>query len=73
MVTPSPESIVLAHQYLYYVLSDPVWSDYKYDMYCRRHGIDGGGGSDRAKDYSLEVRKLALDISDNPSKYDVIV
>jgi hypothetical protein len=55
----SPAHIVAAHQYLYYVLARPVWSDYDYDRYCSAHGIAGGGGSDRAQDYAPEIVRLA--------------
>ncbi len=58
-MTPSPADTVAAHQYLYYVLSTPVWSDYDYDHYCKANGIEGGGGSDRAQDYSACVIHLA--------------
>ena len=56
---PSPADQVKAHQYLYYVAAKPVWSDYQYDVFCKEHGIEGGGGSDRAQDYSPEIIKLA--------------
>jgi NAD-dependent DNA ligase len=49
------ELIMQAHQYLYYVLANPVWTDYEYDMFCKRNGLQGGGGSDCAKDYSAEA------------------
>ncbi len=58
-VTHTPADIVAAHQYLYYVLARPVWSDYDYDLYCKANGIEGGGGSDRANDYSSTVIHLA--------------
>jgi hypothetical protein len=51
--------IVLIHQYLYYVMNAPIWSDYEYDRYCKAHGLEGGGGSDRASDYSAEIANLA--------------
>jgi len=51
--------IMLAHQYLYYVKSDPVWDDFKYDAYCKEYGLQGGGGSDSAKDYPAHIVKLA--------------
>jgi hypothetical protein len=56
----TPQQIVAAHQYLYYVLQAPVWSDYDYDRYCRQHGVEGGGGSDCADHYSEEIRALAM-------------
>lgn len=43
-----------AHQFLYYVRCRPVISDFAYDMFCKKHGLDGGGGSDRASDYTPE-------------------
>lgn len=57
-----PEQIVQAHQYLYYVLVNPVWSDYEYDMYCAKHGINGGGGSDLASSYPMAIRAIALNM-----------
>ena len=59
---PPPEQIVQAHQYLYYVLGTPILSDYSYDMYCSKHGIYGGGGSDRASDYPAAIRAIALNM-----------
>ncbi len=53
------ERMIKAHQYLYYVLATPVWSDLKYDSFCKEHGIEGGGGSDMASSYSPETVKLA--------------
>ncbi len=61
---------MLAHQYLYYVLSSPVWSDRKYDLFCETHGLEGNGGSDLARDYSPEVVSLAALISKMPHLYD---
>lgn len=55
----TPEEQVKVHQYLYYVLGRPVITDYEYDVFCKDHGIEGGGGSDRARDYAPEVRLLA--------------
>jgi hypothetical protein len=48
-----------AHQYLYYVKCMPVISDYEYDRFCKANGLDGGGGSDRASDYTREEIALA--------------
>ena len=48
----SPFLTMRAHQYLYYVMCRPVISDYEYDRFCKKHGLEGGGGSDRASDYS---------------------
>jgi len=55
----TPQHVVKAHQYLYYVLGTAVWSDYDYDKYCRKYGIEGGGGSDCAEHYSEDEKKLA--------------
>lgn len=54
----SPEQIVQAHQYLYYVLCTPVISDYEYDMFCQKHGIPGNGGSDLAASYPAHIRAI---------------
>lgn len=61
MSAPSPTALQLmrAHQWLYYVANRPVISDYAYDLYCREHGMDGGGGSDLDSDYTDEDRELA--------------
>ena len=50
---------VEAHQYLYYVRFDSILSDFKYDRFCSKHGIHGGGGSDLADDYSERIVELA--------------
>ena len=60
-MTP-PETTMKVHQYLYYVLAKPVWSDRAYDMFCREHGLFGGGGSDLASDYTDEVIQMASDL-----------
>ena len=57
--TATPEDFVKAHQYLYYVKSDSVWSDLQYDTYCKEHGLFGGGGSDSAADYAPDIIRLA--------------
>lgn len=62
MPEPTPEQIQQAHQYLYYVLGRPVWSDYEYDRFCSKHGLECGGGSDLASSYTPEVQKLALSL-----------
>lgn len=59
-----PEFTVKVHQYLYYVLATPLWSDYQYDRFCHEHGIPGGGGSDRASDYSADVIAAAKQLMD---------
>lgn len=43
-----------AHQYLYYVIGEPVIADHEFDRFCRMHSLDSGGGSDRTSDYSQE-------------------
>lgn len=57
-----PAQIIKVHQYLYYVLNDPVLSDYEYDMLCKKHGINGAGGSDMASDYPPAIRAIALNM-----------
>jgi NAD-dependent DNA ligase len=61
----TPDQVVKAHQYLYYIGPSPIWSDYEYDQYCSLHCIDGKGGSDCERDYSSEEKKLAKFISKN--------
>ncbi len=63
-MTHSPADIVAAHQYLYYALGAPIWTDMAYDAYCRHHGIPGGGGSDCVADYAEPVRQLAFAMRD---------
>ena len=65
----NPESVMQAHQYLYYVIAEPIWTDYEYDMFCKAHGLEGGGGSDIASSYSMEVKILALEMHENPTSY----
>ena len=55
----SAHDFMRAHQYLYYVKCFPVLSDYDYDLFCKRNGLDGGGGSDRASDYPQHIIDLA--------------
>ena len=55
--------IIQAHQYLYYVLGQPVISDGEYDELCKKHGVSGTGGSDSANDYSNEAKTLANKLS----------
>jgi NAD-dependent DNA ligase len=59
MLNGDPEKIVKAHQYLYYVLGAPEWSDYEYDMYFRDNNMYSGGGSDLESSYSDDDVKLA--------------
>ncbi len=69
--TPTPRQMVRAHQYLYYCTARPIWSDYDYDRYCIAHQIQGGGGSDRASDYSPEDVALAEAMCAAPRLYRV--
>lgn len=66
---PSPEDIVQAHQYLYYVHARPIWTDFEYDRFCKKHGIEGGGGSDLENDYPLHVKILANRMRAEPSNF----
>ncbi len=66
MMAHSPADIVAAHQYCYYVLADTIWSDRVYDDYCKLHGIEGGGGSDRAQDYAPHIITLANEMIASP-------
>lgn len=59
VVDPSPADLQKVHQYLYYVLSRPIWTDTEYDDFCRKHGLQCGGGSDCAEHYSPQTRRLA--------------
>ena len=58
----SPETTIKVHQYLYYVLAKPVWSDRTYDMFYREHDLFGGGGSDLVSDYPDDVIQMANDL-----------
>jgi NAD-dependent DNA ligase len=69
MKKPTAKDIMLAHQYCYYVLSESVWSDYEYDKFCERNGLDGNGGSDIASSYSSEIASLAKKMVSNPKAY----
>ncbi len=71
-MTRTPSNIVAAHQYLYYVLAFPIWSDFAYDAFCKHHGIEGGGGSDSASDYSAEAIELADAMRAQPSAFPPI-
>ena len=57
-------NMIQAHQYLYYVKGTPIISDYNYDQLCKKHDVFGGGGSDRAEDYSKEIQELAIEMYD---------
>ncbi len=65
----APDQIVKALQYLYYTgdgnnrLGGSPVSDFDYDKFCEKHGIEGSGGSDLEKDYSPEIVRLAESIS----------
>lgn len=74
-MTPSisPLTLVRAHQYLYYVLAQPVLSDWDYDALCRHHGIEGGGGSDMAESYTEEEKALARRLRESPNYLHGIV
>ncbi len=63
------QDIALAHQYLYYVSSSPIWSDHEYDQFCKRHGIDGSGGSDLEDQYPKHVKAIAQHMLSKPSLY----
>lgn len=60
-----PKMVVKAHQFLYYQ-GRAVWTDHGFDAYCRKHGINGSGGSDRASDYTLAEIALAEQFEKNP-------
>lgn len=62
-LSPPPEMVMEAHQYLYYVKAEPVISDREYDEFCRMHDLNGGGGSDLESSYSDGVKSLAQKIS----------
>lgn len=62
--TVTPSDIMMAHQFLYYVLCKPVWSDRQYDEFCKRNNLCGGGGSDRYCDYPERIRNLAIKIQE---------
>lgn len=61
--TPTAEEVMKAHQFLYYVLCQPVITDREYDQFCRVNNLEGGGGSDRAADYTPEIAALARKLS----------
>jgi NAD-dependent DNA ligase len=63
------EDLIMAHRYLYYVLGEPVISDYAYDVIERQarfllpptspvHGV----GSSLRSSYSADQLDLAMDI-----------
>lgn len=55
----TPSDVMKVHQYLYYVLHKPLWTDQAYDTYCLDHNLQGIGGSDLPSDYSLPIREYA--------------
>ena len=55
----APETIMKAHQYLYYCLGMPVWSDHNYDIFCQEFNLDGKGGSDLESSYTEEEKNVA--------------
>lgn len=55
----TPEEQMKVHQYLYYVLARPIISDYEYDLFCKKHGLEGGGGSDNPLHYPRDIRLAA--------------
>lgn len=67
--TERANEIMLAHQYLYYVLNMPIWSDYQYDAFCKKHNLNSIGGSDRVQDYSEETINLVLNMLDDSTAY----
>lgn len=70
MITPADlEKLVLAHRYLYYVLAEPVISDFEYDELedqargvLPEHSPVHGVGSSLRSSYSEEVVKLAMSL-----------
>ena len=63
------ENQVMAHRYLYYVLSDTVFSDYTYDLLerearavCPPESPVHRLGSSLPSDYSEEVKSLAREL-----------
>lgn len=63
-----PMQLMKAHQFLYYQ-GRAVWSDQRYDQFCKEHGLDGVGGSDLVGDYTLDEKELAARIEANPHLY----
>lgn len=66
----SAKNIMLAHQYLYYVSITPIWTDYEYDIFCKKNNFHGGGGSDCESSYSTLIKGIANHMRRNPSAYD---
>lgn len=56
---PNTETLIKAHQYLYYVKGTPVITDREYDRLCSNNGVFGGGGSDLESSYTEEEKALA--------------
>lgn len=59
MTDDTPSEIMQAHQYLYYVLAEPVLSDHQYDQFCKANSLNGSGGSDCECDYSERIKQIA--------------
>lgn len=67
----SPRDFMLAHQYLYYVASSPIWGDFEYDKFCEKNGLEGNGGSDVASSYDPKIITLAKEMLVSPDKYPI--
>ena len=63
---PTALEIMKAHQFFYYVESDPIWSDRQYDLFCERYSLNGNGGSDLRDSYPIQIIYLAERIRKNP-------
>ena len=59
--------LILAHRYLYYVLSSPVLADHDYDRLEKSYVGDELPpiGSDLKEDYSNEIVQLAYHLKEN--------
>lgn len=68
-ITPTPQQIMLAHQCLYYN-GDAVWSDFEYDQFCKKHGMDGSGGGGNYSDYPSEIVAIAEQLKQNPAHFN---
>lgn len=63
-----PQDIMLAHQYLYHVKGDPIISDYAFDEFCKKHKLDGSGGSDSESSYDERIVRLSRKVRAELSK-----
>lgn len=61
--------IMRAHQFLYYVEGQPIWSDYEYDRWCAERGLFGGGGSDMRSSYEPRIIELAQQMREHPEDF----